>query len=193
MVEDPPAAPNGAMVTNKQFTKTGASVNVSWSTSRGADNYTVNVTPPIMPGQLSDFTTTDTSLLLNQTLLYNVNYSVSITAKNCAGSNSTVFSLIIGKIIYSQLEVYSPLIPIAGCSPPSPPTNGRINEYHDGSVRAPLTFQCNTGYLPHEQVTSTCMANGTWVPIPQCTLASMLLNTRIRVLLTNYYYSTRLW
>ena len=98
--EDTPAAPSGVVATNEQFTKTGASVNVSWSTSRGTDNYTVNVTPPIMPGQLSDFTTTDTSLLLNQMLLYNVNYSVSITAKNCAGSNSTVFS--VRSLIYSQ-------------------------------------------------------------------------------------------
>ena len=89
--EDPPAAPSGVMATNKQFTKIGASVNVTWSTSRGADNYTVNVTPPIMPGQLSDFTTTDTSLLLM--LDYNVNYTINITAQNCAGSNSTVYSL----------------------------------------------------------------------------------------------------
>ena len=94
--EDPPAAPSGVMATNKQFTKTGASVNVSWSTSRGADNYTVNVTPPIMPGQLSDFTTTDTSLLLM--LDYNVNYTINITAQNCAGSNSTVLPLTVGKI-----------------------------------------------------------------------------------------------
>ena len=84
------------MVTKKQFTKTGASVNVSWSTSRGADNYTVNVTPPIMPGQLSDFTTTDTSLLLM--LDYNVNYTINITAKNCAGSDSAILSLTIGEI-----------------------------------------------------------------------------------------------
>ena len=85
------------MATNKQFTKTGASVNVSWSTSRGADNYTVNVTPPIMPGQLSDLTTTDTSLLLM--LDYNVNYTIKITAQNCAGSDSTILSLTIGKIM----------------------------------------------------------------------------------------------
>ena len=87
---------------------------------------------------------------------------------------------------------YSSLVPVAGCSPPSPPTNGRINEYHNGSVGASLTFQCNTGYLPQEQVISTCMANGTWVPIPQCVLAGTLLNTHIRML-TNYYCSTRLW
>jgi hypothetical protein len=79
-------------------TKTGASVNVTWSTSRGADNYTVNVTPPIMPGQSSDFTTTDTSLLLM--LEYNVNYTINITAHNCAGSKSgTILPLNIGEII----------------------------------------------------------------------------------------------
>jgi hypothetical protein len=96
--EDPPAAPSGIMATNKQFTKTGVSVNVTWSTSSGADNYTVNVTPPqaIMPGQSSDFTTTETSLLLM--LVYNVNYTINITAKNCAGSNSTVLTLTISKI-----------------------------------------------------------------------------------------------
>ena len=88
------------MATNKQFTKTGASVNVTWSTSRGADNYTVNVTPPIMPGQLSDFTTTDTSLLLM--IEYSgISYSINITAQNCAGSNSTVYSLSISEIINS--------------------------------------------------------------------------------------------
>ena len=92
---DPPAAPSGVTttLTNKQFTKTGASITVTWSASRGADNYTVNVTPATMTGQISDFTTTDTSLQLM--LEYNVNYSINITAKNCAGSNSTVFPLTI--------------------------------------------------------------------------------------------------
>ena len=84
------------MATNEQFTKTGASINITWSTSRGANNYTVNVTPPIMPGQLSDFTTTDTSLLLM--LDYNVNYTINITAENCAGSDSAILPLTIGEI-----------------------------------------------------------------------------------------------
>ena len=102
--EDSPSAPNEVMATNKQFTKTGASVNVSWSTSRGADNYTVNVTPPIMPGQLSDFTTTDTSLLLM--LDYNVNYTINITARNCAGSNNIVLPLTISKVNKFIVKVY---------------------------------------------------------------------------------------
>ena len=85
------------MATNKQFTKTEASVNVTWSTSRGANNYTINVTPPIVPGQLSDFTTTDTSLQLPM-LDYDVNYTINITAENCAGSDSAILPLTIGEI-----------------------------------------------------------------------------------------------
>ena len=86
------------MTTFDQFTnlKTGASISVIWSTSRGADNYTIKVTPPIMPGQ-SDFTITATSLKL--ILVYNVNYSINITAHNCAGSNSTIVLLVAGKNI----------------------------------------------------------------------------------------------
>ena len=92
-IEDPPAAPSGVMTTYDQFTQTGAFIDVTWSTSSGADNYTIKVTPPVMPEQ-SDFTTTATSLKL--ILVYNVNYSINITAHNCAGSNS---SLVAGKNI----------------------------------------------------------------------------------------------
>ena len=37
-----------------------------------------------------------------------------------------------------------------------------------------LTFQCNDGYIPHEQMTSTCQGNDSWVPIPQCVLAGII-------------------
>ena len=80
------------MTTNyRQFTNTGASIILTWSASRGADNYTVNVTPATMPGQIyiADFTITGTSLQL--VLEYNVNYAIKITAQNGVGSNSAVF------------------------------------------------------------------------------------------------------
>ena len=32
-----------------------------------------------------------------------------------------------------------------------------------------LTFQCDTGYMPQEEVTSTCLSNSSWVPAPECT------------------------
>ena len=33
---------------------------------------------------------------------------------------------------------------------------------------AMLTFQCDTGYMPQEEVTSTCLSNSSWVPAPEC-------------------------
>ena len=84
------------MTTFDQFTKTGASISVIWSTSRGADNYTIEVTPTVMPGQ-SDFTTTATSLQLR--IVYSINYSINITAQNCAGSNSTIVPLVVGEVM----------------------------------------------------------------------------------------------
>ena len=96
-LKDPPAAPNGVMITNEQYSKTGASVNVTWTTSRGADNYTIRVIPPVMPREISEFTTTDTSLQL--IAVYSVNYSINITAQNCAGRNSTFVPLRIGEVI----------------------------------------------------------------------------------------------
>lgn len=110
---DFPAAPSGIKSSYDHFTKTEASVNVTWSTSRGADNYTVRVTPTVKPGQTSYFTTTDTSLQLM--LMYNVNYSINITAhlSNCIGSNSTVVPLIVGEIMawhdYSSYVINSSL------------------------------------------------------------------------------------
>ena len=94
-IEYPLAAPSGVMTTYDQFTQTGASINITWSTSSGADNYTIKVTPPVMPEQ-SDFTTATS---LKVILVYNVNYSMNITAHNCAGSNSTIVPLVAGKNI----------------------------------------------------------------------------------------------
>ena len=31
-----------------------------------------------------------------------------------------------------------------------------------------LTFQCDTGYMPQKEVTSTCLSKRSWVPIPEC-------------------------
>ena len=31
-----------------------------------------------------------------------------------------------------------------------------------------MTFQCDTGYMPQEEVISTCLSNSSWVPSPEC-------------------------
>ena len=77
----------------EQFTPSTASMTVTWSASSGADNYTIMVTP-LLPSRQYLISTTTTSLQL--TVLYNEEYAVSITAQNCAGSNSTTVPLTVG-------------------------------------------------------------------------------------------------
>ena len=100
LLTDPPAAPNEVMTTSdqSQFTPSTASITLTWSASSGADNYTIMVTPLLPSGQ-SLVSTTTTSLQL--TVLYNEEYSINITAQNCAGRNSTIVPLTVGNIIVS--------------------------------------------------------------------------------------------
>ena len=100
LYKDPPAAPSGVMTTADQSQFTTASITLTWSASSGADNYTIMVTPFLPSGQ-SLVSTTTTSLQL--TVLYNEEYSINITAQNCAGSNSTIVPLTIGNCMLREL------------------------------------------------------------------------------------------
>ena len=160
----------------RQFTPSTASITVTWSASSGADNYTIMVTPLLPSGQ-SLVSTTTTSLQL--TVLYNEDYSINITAQNCVGRNSTIVPIEVTVGNYNNpaiscmnhklmtLSQFQTLPPV-GCSPPSLFANGRVSEYSSGAVGAMLTFQCDTGYMPQEEVTSTCLSNRSWVPLPEC-------------------------
>ena len=90
----------------RQFTPSTASITVTWSASSGVDNYTIMVTPLFPSGQ-SLVSTTTTSLQL--TVLYNEDYSINITAQNCAESNSTVVPLTVGN---NKLTVIPSNIPL---------------------------------------------------------------------------------
>ena len=89
MLEGPPAAPSGVMITvdESQFTPSTAFITITWSASSLADNYTIMVTPPLPSGE-SLLSTATTSLQL--TVLYNEQYSLNITAHNCGGTNNTI-------------------------------------------------------------------------------------------------------
>ena len=82
-----------------QFTQSEASVTLTWSASRGAENYTITVTPPLPESavtQSSIVSTVNESVQI--TVHYNEQYFINITAQNCVGKSSTVVPLLIGKI-----------------------------------------------------------------------------------------------
>ena len=102
-----------------------------------------------MDGKQQDSHTIDVVLILHKNLM---------TMYTCWGQVLQFYCF--------QSQVLLELFPTAGCGSPSPLTNGRIHSYLSGSVGSLLTFECNTGYLPHDQTMSTCMANGSWIPTP---------------------------
>ena len=87
--EGPPAPPTGVMTTvdESQSTPSTATITLTWSASSEADNYTIMVTPPLPSGQ-SLLSTTTASLQLM--LLYNLEYTLNVTAHNCGGTNNTI-------------------------------------------------------------------------------------------------------
>ena len=96
MLEGPPAAPIGVNTTvdESNFSPSMASIILTWSASSGTDNYTIMVSPPLPSGQTPLSTTTT---MLQLTVLYNEDYTLSIAAHNCGGtSNTTVISSRVG-------------------------------------------------------------------------------------------------
>lgn len=50
------------------------------------------------------------------------------------------------------------------CTFPSPPRNGAITNFSSTCTEAGtmVTFQCNNGFTPVEEIISTCLEDGTW-------------------------------
>ena len=96
---DPPSPPVIIDVpSSQQSSAESVIVTIEWNppvNSSGADihNYTVNVSPSTQPSA-----TVVTSTNVNVTVDYNVNYTLSIVATNCAGnSNPAVYMFSVRK------------------------------------------------------------------------------------------------
>ena len=81
-------------------------------------------------------------------------------------------------------------ISLDGCNPPSPLADGSISEYSSGAVGAMLTFQCDTGYMPQEEVTSTCLPNSSWIPVMECISICDIAQESFNVVSYNVIIST---
>ena len=86
--------PERVNITDDNYVSDSVSVTLTWSSSAGADIYTVVVLPQL---QSTDPVFTVNTNSLSLTLQYNTQYFLNITASNCAGrSNSLNTSYIIG-------------------------------------------------------------------------------------------------
>ena len=55
---------------------------------------------------------------------------------------------------------------VATCHDPIPPMNGSIGGYTSTVEGSVVTFYCNEGLIPAEQMNTTCASNGSWTPNP---------------------------
>ena len=77
----------GVAMSDQQYDTNSITIALSWLPTAGVDNYTVSVLPELVSGQ-SAFTVILPSLSLS--VCYKIEYSVNITANNCAGRSDAL-------------------------------------------------------------------------------------------------------
>ena len=84
----PPPAPSGVKVVGTYYNITEVTVNITWDESNESQNYTITLMSECEGRVTQEFYVVDIAQFTAQ-LLYDTNYTISITAQNYAG-NSTV-------------------------------------------------------------------------------------------------------
>ena len=69
-------------------------------------------------------------------------------------------------------------LPTGACPLPTNPVNGTIGPVTSRAVGATVTFQCNDGFIPTGEMTTTCMADMTWNIDPGSFVCSPMLTLR---------------
>ncbi|XP_064402579.1 uncharacterized protein LOC135348323 [Halichondria panicea] len=151
-----PPGPPSTIIRHSTPSSSANEVNVTidWdlpAETGGKDDLTYTVTISSLT-QLSATVLTSTSVTV--TTQYNVDYTVSVVATNCAGNSTTA--------------EYS--FRIVSCVLPAPPLNGTLlntnsqnTSLTEGSV---ITFQCDPGFSLVGVATATCNNSGLWDPDP---------------------------
>ncbi len=109
--------------------------------------------------QLSTTVLTSTSVTV--TAQYNVDYTVSVVATNCAGAVqllSTALGLVSIIVLYTQFQ----LILSGNCPALTNPMNGAFGPVASRLPGSTVTIQCDDELFPEGIMTATCLATGKW-------------------------------
>ncbi|XP_064401115.1 uncharacterized protein LOC135349016 [Halichondria panicea] len=153
---DPPGPPSAVRHFILSSSANKVSVSVQWNPTtetggRDDPTYTVTISPP---AQLS--ATVFTSISVTVTAQYNVDYTVSVVATNCAGNSTTAeYNFRIGN-----------------CPVLTNPINGAFGPVSNRLSGSTVTIQCDAGYVSAVTMV-TCEGTLMWSPDPEaieCTL-----------------------
>ena len=117
------------------------------------------------PAQLSATVLTSTSVTV--TAQYNVDYTVSVVATNCAGNSTTAdYNFMISESTSSLNNTMTPFSCAGGCPVLTDPMNGVFGPVSSRLPGSTVTFQCDNGLFPEGIMNVICLATGEWDKIP---------------------------
>ncbi|XP_064403372.1 uncharacterized protein LOC135349149 [Halichondria panicea] len=155
---DPPGPPSAVRHFILSSSVNEVSVSVQWNPptetgGRDDPTYTVTISPP---AQL--FATVLTSTSVTVTAQYNVDYTVSVVATNCAGNSTTAdYNFRIG-----------------GCPALTNLTNGAFGPVFSRLPGSTVTIQCDAGYVSVVAMV-TCEGTLMWSPDPEAIECTSLI------------------
>ncbi len=168
---DPPGPPSTIRHSISSNSANEVSVSVKWdppTETGGSLTYTVTVSPP---AQFSAIVLTSTSVTV--TVQYNVDYTVSIVATNCAGNSATAeYNFSTGELTASLYQQAILIFFNAGSCPVlTSPMNGAFGPVSSRLSGSTVTIQCDAGYVSAVTMV-TCEGTLMWSPDPdaiECT------------------------
>ncbi len=164
---DPPGSPSTIRHSIASSLAYEVNVTVGWdppTETGGRDDltYTVTVSPP---AQLS--ATVLTSASVTVTAQYNVDYTVSVVAINCAGNSTTTeYNFRIGEYYYFDTIVNSARSFSGNCPVLTDPMNGAFGPVSSRLPGSTVNIQCDAGYVS-AVTTVTCEDTLMWSPDPE--------------------------
>lgn len=114
------------------------------------------------------------------TLLYNMDYTLNVSATNCAGHSDvlSITDIFVGTAMHNCLIIVGYMlwyvhnnyyitpstdIYAANCSAPIITNPGVVVKPYNSTVEGTaLYFKCDSGFLPNERRVAVCQSNGQW-------------------------------
>ncbi len=190
----PPGPPSTIRHSILSSSANEVSVSVQWdppTETGGRDDltYTVTISPP---AQLFASVLTSTSVPV--TAQYNVDYTVSSVATNCAGNSATAeYSFMIGKLAASFVQLT--FSHAGGCPVLTDPMNGTFGPVSSRMPGSTVTIQCHVGNFSAISVVTCEGSTLIWSPDPEaivCTIPTSTPTTREFIFLLIVYFNSLL-
>ena len=156
LLAGPPMPPSITTSTQDYGTET-FKILVSWDDQK-ADYY-------ILSFNISSLNTVNTSMttfvLIGE---YNSPLQITLLAVKCAWISEAATSNVSEGTLILCVQNLKSYKPSAGCSPPTPPVNGSIDDWTSSMIGAQVTYSCDRDLVIVGETVATCSPSLQWIP-----------------------------